>query len=57
MGIDHAVIIKNYIITIQDKWESKTPDIGAIHKFINCTERLANYLDSKILCGLFISKQ
>ena len=34
IGVDHFIEINNFFITIQDKWEQKTPSIRDINHFI-----------------------
>ena len=55
-GVDHLIYIDEYMITIQDKWESTSPDISHIHKFIGVTNELKKRTGRKLLCALFVSK-
>lgn len=60
-GIDHLLIIKkksqSLIITIQDKWESKSPDLKAIRHFINATEYINRETSYELFLSLFVSKK
>lgn len=54
---DHLIIIDKYFITIQDKWESSSPELNDIKGFIHDTEQLKTKLqDYKLIAGIFISK-
>lgn len=55
-GVDHLLFIDDYIISLQDKWESKSPNIARIDQFISVTDKLENNIGRKLLCGLFVSK-
>src|SRR5437868_6301424 len=57
-GIDHIAIRDNFIITLQEKWESSSPNIERIHQFINCSELIKEQISNKtiLLCAIFVSK-
>ena len=55
-GIDHLIIINNMLITIQDKWETTSPDKQQISDFINVTEKMKDKMNFELLCALFVSK-
>jgi len=60
VGIDHYIEIGNYIITIQDKWEEKSPSIRDINHFTQATKVVEKYMkknDKKLLFLLFVSKK
>lgn len=55
-GIDHCLIVDNYIITIQDKWEITSPSIAQIDQFISVTEQLVKLTGKQLLCALLCPK-
>lgn len=55
-GIDHYLMVGNYIITIQDKWEITNPSIAQVDQFISVTEQLVKLTGKELLCALFVSK-
>jgi len=60
IGVDHYIEFDKYFITIQDKWENKTPCIRDINHFISATKNIETIVKKKsgriFLFGIFASK-
>ena len=59
VGVDHYIEIGNYVITIQDKWEEKTPSIRDINHYIQSTKNIQSFIEvnnKELLLGIFASK-
>lgn len=54
-GIDHLIILSNFLICIQDKLEKKPVCVKDIHHFIHCTNDIRKIEDKKCI-GIFLSK-
>ena len=56
-GTDHFIKIGNYIITIQDKWEKKSPKLSAINHFIQSVNYISNKVSQELFLSIFASKE
>ena len=54
-GIDHLILTKHFVITIQDKWKKSKPTLQDANHFIKASERISN-IEKKSYLGIYLSK-
>lgn len=55
-GTDHFVRKGNYVVLIQDKWESTAPSIRDINHFIRSSQYISSKISQNVILCLFVSK-